>query len=133
MSQHTKQNFKTFQQTSFSDVFSQLDTVEKIQQSVYYQTLGTKIKSNIPNNVISLQELLQDSYSVKDFLHNYIEKKYQYDPDLKIKDTLTSFVYKQFEYNMYKFIEKWGFRNLNYIIKHNKQQAENTTRQCTIK
>ena len=85
-------HFDFFRTISFSDVFSKLDTVKKIQNSIYYKELNTNLKSETPNNIESLQQLLLNNYSTKSVFKN----KSLSDETLS-DETLELFVYKQVE------------------------------------
>ena len=64
--------FKNFRELSFSTVFSKLDTVKKIKESVYYKVLNNEITSKTSDNIESLQELLKVNYSVQDTLMSFV-------------------------------------------------------------
>ena len=97
------QNFKDFCELPFSEILSQLNSTKKINPFFYYKA----------QNLENTQELL--------------------DVKNPTKDTLTSFVYSQVEFNIRHLINKTGIEEFKTMINHNKEQAEKTARQCTIK
>lgn len=65
-------NFKKFRDFSLPKLFSTLDTVEKIKNSIYYKELNPKLTSKTPDTIESLQELLKQTYLLQDSLKSFI-------------------------------------------------------------
>lgn len=112
MSQHSKSNFDIFRQLSLTDILSNFNTIEKIKTTVYYKALNPETQSE---SHITIDEIKKDLIS-----------KY----GLESNETLETFVHNQFKYNM---AHSFSGGNFNMIIEHNKQQAELTAQQCSIK
>ena len=118
-------HFDFFRTISFSDVFSKLDTVKKIQNSIYYKELNTNLKSETPNNIESLQQLLLNNYSTKSVFKN----KSLSDETLS-DETLELFVYKQVET---KLETKIKTNDDIYNLMHKlKTKSNRTVRQSNI-